>query len=131
MASPVKSKPSIRVVVAVSRDRPRKALKALLSTYENIEVIAEASSGSDAVALTEQYHPDVILLDASMPEMSGIEAAGHIRKCWSEIAVIVIASHEDSATEARAAGADTFLFKDKSIDELVSMIRRVEQEPSC
>jgi YesN/AraC family two-component response regulator len=75
-------KNQITVLIADDRIISRKGIKALLATELEIEMVGEAVDGRQAVRLVEQLQPDVVLMDARMPVMDGLEATRIIKKCW-------------------------------------------------
>jgi len=119
----------IKVAVADGREQFRKAIKALLSTFSDIEVIAEADSESEAIAVTERYHPEVVLIGDLIPILAGFKTVAHIKNCWPEVSVIVITVHEELMSAAKVVGADSFLVKGGNPDTLVSTIRNVSHAP--
>jgi DNA-binding NarL/FixJ family response regulator len=100
-----------RVLIADDRPRSRDGLKVLLATWPETEVVGEASNGQEAVRLVEESRPEVVLMDATMPVMDGLEATGIIKDRWPEVKVIVLTIHASSRMDALAAGADAFLVK--------------------
>lgn len=111
-----------RVLIADDRSRSRKGLSALLSTSAQMEVVGEARNGVEAVALVEEIHPDVILMDARMPVMSGIEATRMIKGRWPDIKIIVLSMYRTYLEDAQQAGADSFLEKGCPPQELLKAI---------
>ena len=107
------SKPVRRIRVLIADDRPwaRAGLRALLSTRSEIEVVGEAADGREALGLVEVQRPDVVLLDAQMPVLDGLETTRLIKARWPEARVIVLTMHAAYRSEALAAGADRFLVK--------------------
>lgn len=130
MASIERSGSVIKVAVVDSREQFRKAIKALLSTFNDIQVVAEADSESEAIAVSERYRPEVILIGDLVPILNGFKTVVHIKNCWPEISVIVITMHEELMPAAEIVGADSFLVKGGNSDTLVSTIRNVSRK-SC
>ncbi|MFN2296687.1 MAG: response regulator transcription factor, partial [Candidatus Promineifilaceae bacterium] len=77
----------VRVLIADDQQPTRQGLMALLSLTSQIEIMAEAINGQEAVLLTEKYHPDVILMDMKMPVMDGLQATRLIKNRWPEIKI--------------------------------------------
>jgi NarL family two-component system response regulator LiaR len=104
----------------------RQGIKALLRARPEIEVVGEAGSGEEGVALCEQHAPDVVLLDLVMPGIGGVEAARRIKLVSPRTHVIVLTSyHEDEhILPAIRAGALSYLLKDIPPEELVEAIRK-------
>ena len=116
-------KKSIRVLIADDRLRSREGLRALLDTCVEIEVIGEASNGQEAVRMAGENRPDVVLMDARMPVMSGVKATGLISAQFPEISVIVLSLYAAYRVSALAAGAVAFLVKGGSSEELLETIK--------
>jgi len=100
-----------RVLIADDRPQSRNGLKALLATWPEVEVVGEATNGQEAVRLMEECRPEVVLMDAIMPVMDGLEATGLIKDRWPEVKVIVLTIHSSLRAEALTVGADSFLIK--------------------
>lgn len=116
---------SIRVMIVDDHLMVRDGLKVFLSLHDDLDVVAEASSGADLLAKVTTAVPDVILMDMVMPEMDGPEAIERVRAVWPSGQVIALTSFEeqDLVRRAIAAGAIGFLFKDVRADKLAQAIR--------
>ncbi|MGD1000846.1 MAG: PAS domain S-box protein [Candidatus Brocadiia bacterium] len=103
----------------------RQGLTSLLEFEEDIEVVAEAENGRQAVELAHQYVPDVIIMDVNMPVMNGIEATRILSKELPEVKVIALSMHQerDTAEAMRQAGAVAYLTKGGPSEDLVAAIR--------
>jgi two-component system, NarL family, response regulator LiaR len=120
----------IKVLLVDDHKIVRQGVRAYLHTLADIMVIAEADSGSAAVASVEQNQPDVVLMDLEMPgELDGIAATRQIRKLRPETQVIVVTSHhqDEYIFPAVRAGAISYLLKDVEPDELANAIRKAAQ----
>jgi DNA-binding NarL/FixJ family response regulator len=115
--------PALRVMVVDDEERPRRALRALLQTYPDISVVAEAENGRDAVRLVDERRPDVVIMDYSMPIMDGVEATRRIKAARPHTRVVLVTVYASAQPEARSAGADTFLLKGFSAEELIQALR--------
>lgn len=108
-------------------DQPilREGLKSLLATCEDIEVIAEASNGKEAIERLEIYLPDVVLMDIRMPVMNGVEATKAIKEKFPNIIIIILTTFDDDQyiLDALRYGASGYLLKDMGIQQLASAIR--------
>ena len=111
-----------RVLVVDDRSQTREGLKALLATAPPVLVVGEAADGREAMHLLEVRQPDVVLMDASMPVMDGLEATRLVKAQWPQIKVIVLTIHTALRAEALAAGADAFLVKGCPAGELLAAI---------
>lgn len=105
----------------------RTGLKALLASHSNIKVVGEANNGVEAIEQAEQLHPDVIVMDISMPEMDGLQATKKISKRLPKSKILALTVHEDKQYffEMLSAGAKGYLTKEAASDELVAAIRAV------
>lgn len=115
----------IRVLIADDHPVVRQGLRGFLETYADIQVVAEAENGAQAVALAREHVPDVILMDLLMPEMDGVEAIGYIVAFSPASRIIVLTSYaeDEYLFPAMRAGALGYLLKDVEPEELVSAIR--------
>ena len=120
-----------RILICDDEPRARQALKALLLTREvtcqdesssRIHVAAEARDGNEAVQLVETILPEVVVIDALMPGMDGMEATRFIKKKWPQVRVIVLTMYPDQRTAALDAGADAFLLKGCLAETLIETI---------
>jgi DNA-binding NarL/FixJ family response regulator len=118
----------IRLLIADDAPRSRDGLRALLATLKlgtdekarqgpqgaiqpQVEVVGEAANGRDAVRLVEERRPDVVLMDARMPVMDGLEATRLIKDKWPEVKIVVLTMYPTYRAQAMAAGADVYLLK--------------------
>jgi two-component system, NarL family, response regulator LiaR len=117
----------IRVLIADDHAVVREGLRAFLALQEDVEVVAEAADGEEAVSAVERLTPDVALVDLVMPRVDGIEAIRRMRASTPATRVIVLTSFvdEDKMLPAVRAGAAGYLLKDVQPQELVGAIRTV------
>jgi DNA-binding NarL/FixJ family response regulator len=113
---------AVRVLIADDRTRSRKGLKALLSTYPTIHVIGEATNGRETMRMVEAYQPNVVVMDAKMPAISGLAATRAIKAQWPEIRIVMLTMYSSYKADAEASGADRFLVKGCPADELLEAI---------
>ncbi len=114
-----------RVMLVDDHPLMRRGINQLLSLEEEFEVVAEASNGTEAIALAHEVEPDMILLDLNMKGMSGLDTLKALRTDGSS-ATIVILTVSDSAADIEAivrAGADGYLLKDTEPDQLVELLK--------
>ncbi|WP_084468872.1 response regulator [Nocardiopsis trehalosi] len=121
----------IRVVVADDQELVRAGFAMILDAQADIEVVAEAGDGFQAVAAVRDHRPDVALLDIRMPGMDGIEAARIIgAETGSRVVMLTTFDQDDHVFDALRAGAGGFLLKDVRRDDLVHAVRVVAQGES-
>ncbi|MGD8398329.1 MAG: response regulator transcription factor [Anaerolineae bacterium] len=118
---------TIRVLIADDHQLFRDGLKALLLSAHDAEVVGEAATGKEAMALAAETQPDVILMDLQMPDMDGIEATRHIVRTSPHIKVLVVTMFEDdqSVFAAMRAGARGYVLKGAKHEEMLRAIRAV------
>ncbi|OSI11840.1 response regulator [Neisseria canis] len=117
---------SINIVLIDDHTLFRSGIKALLSRQEDFNVVGEAEDGLSGVKITEQLHPDIVLLDLDMPVMNGREALEQILNANPEQTVVMLTVSEDSEdlTECMRLGARGFLLKNINADFLLDSIRK-------
>jgi len=117
----------IRVVISDDHDLFRRGLRMVLEAEDDIEVVAEAADGQEAVAKVEELAPDLVLMDVRMPRMGGIEATRLIRQLFpsTRIIVLTVSDEEDDIYGAVKAGANGYLLKEVSIEEVADAVRAV------
>jgi two-component system response regulator NreC len=119
----------VRIVLADDHTVVRKGLRLLLETEPGFEVVADAATGREAVTLTEQMEPDVVVMDIAMPELNGIEAARQISAKLPRVAFVFVSLHSDESYVLRAlkAGARAYLLKDSAEQDLIHSVQAVTQ----
>src|SRR5579871_1376286 len=117
----------IRILLADDHAVMRTGLRLVLERQADFEVIGEASDGREAVALTEQHHPEVVVMDVTMPNLNGIEAARQISGALPQTGIVMLSMHSDEAYVLRAlkAGARGYLLKESAESDLIAAIRAV------
>lgn len=117
----------VRIVIADDHEIVRQGVRRILETRTDWEICAEADNGEKAVTLAEQLSPDIIIMDVSMPVMSGLEATRKISILNANIPVLVFTMHESSsvAQSARTLGARGMVSKSDACRDLVNAIERV------
>lgn len=120
-------KTKIKVIIADDHAILRAGLKQILSETEDILVVAEAQNANEAIKLGSQPDADVLLLDISLPDRSGIEALKYIKRENSNIAVLMLSMHREDEYAIRAlkSGASGYLCKQSASSELVNAIHTV------
>lgn len=115
----------IRMIVVDDHEMVRMGITSYLSTEDDFEIVGEGSNGLEAVALAQQYNPDVVLMDLLMPEMDGIEATKKIKEVSPNSKVIILTSFMDDKQvfPAIEAGAFSYLLKTTRASEIADAIR--------
>jgi len=118
---------SIRVLLADDHALMRQGLRALLTSSGDIEVVGEVGNGRDAQRLVLECRPDVILMDITMPDLNGIEAARIIHLKSPATRVVMLSMHQSAEYVYRAfeAGACGYLLKEMAVDEVITAVRTV------
>ena len=116
-----------KIVIAEDQTIVRKGLRSLLESEENIEVVAEAGNGIEAIKCVEQYSPDLVLLDLAMPKMSGLSALEEIKDRFKNTKILVLTFHtsEEYILEAFGSGADGYCLKNDTHTELLTAINNL------
>ena len=117
----------IRVLIVDDHVIVRSGLEQFLATTPDIELVATAANGIEAIALVSEFRPDVVLMDLSMPEMDGIEATRQIAERHPSSRVLVLTSFSDQSRiiDALESGADGYLLKHADPDDIADAIRAV------
>src|ERR1035441_9014611 len=118
---------SIRILLADDHTIVRKGLRMLLESHEGFRVVAEAADGREAVALVEQHHPDIVVMDVAMPVLNGIEAARQICASGAPSAIVFLSMHSDEGYVLKAlkSGAKGYLLKDSAEHDLINAVKTV------
>jgi DNA-binding NarL/FixJ family response regulator len=117
----------IRVLLADDHTLVRAGIRALLERLPDVEVVAEASNGRDALHLVKAHRPDVVMMDIAMPGLNGLEAAKRLVNEFPHISVLILSMHksEEYVWQALRAGASGYLLKDADLTELALAIKAV------
>ena len=118
---------SIRVLVADDQSMVRAGFRMLLTGEQDIEVVAEASNGREAVAMAERFNPAVVLMDIRMPEIDGLEATRRILAANQSARILILTTFglDEYVYEALKAGASGFVLKDDPAEQLINAVRTV------
>ena len=118
---------SIRILLADDHTLMRQGLKHILESHEDFDVVAEASSGIEAVEAARQFTPDVAIVDVGMKELNGIEATAQILKHSPRTAVLILSMYSDERYVVRGvkAGARGYVLKNSAGEELIQAIHTV------
>jgi two-component system nitrate/nitrite response regulator NarL len=106
----------------------REGIRSYLSDFADIEIVGEASSGQEALHLTKEHRPDLILLDINMPGMNGLEVVGQLRKNLPQIKILVLTVHNsrEYVMHVAKSGAQGYLLKESPPEELLQAIRAIQ-----
>jgi DNA-binding NarL/FixJ family response regulator len=115
-------KQRIRILIADDQPPTRQGLYALLALYPKLELVGQASDGSEAVRMVAESRPDVVLMDMRMPVMDGLEATRRIKRHWPEVRVIGLTLYGRYQALAVSAGVDAFLIKGCTTETLLAAI---------
>jgi len=119
----------IRVLIADDHALVREGIAAFLKLCDDIEVIAEASDGLEAIEKAKKFKPDIVLMDVSMPKLGGLEATVELKKINPDIKILVLTQYDDKEYISRflKAGVSGYLLKRAVGSELISAIRAVSR----
>jgi DNA-binding NarL/FixJ family response regulator len=117
----------MRVLIADDHEVVRKGVRALLGTRQNIDVCGEAVDGRDAVEKTKLLHPDLVLMDISMPNLNGLQATREIMRAVPQTLVLMLSGHETAqiVQQALYAGARGYVVKSSIAKNLFTALERV------
>lgn len=117
----------IRILLADDHSIVRSGLRSLFRTTREFVVVGEAANGEDAVRLAARLHPDIAIIDISMPKMNGIEATKLIKQRHPDIKVLILTIHENEEYiyEMIRAGANGYVLKDAEKQEIFTAVRTV------
>ena len=115
------------ILVADDHAIVRAGLRALIQSEPSLSIVAEAAGGVEAMSLTKQFKPDVLLLDLSMPDMDGITVTKELHIQYPELRILILTVHEDEGLlrEAIRSGASGYILKHAAEKELIEAIKRV------
>ena len=130
MTQPLTHRRKLRVLIADDVQETRRNTRLMLATIDDVEVVAIAANGIQAVQLAKEHHPDIVLLDINMPEMDGLTAFRNIAQIHPDTGCIILSAEKNSTTlrTAISLGVQEYLIKPFTIDELESAIGRVDQK---
>jgi len=117
----------LRLVIADDHDLLRDGIRSRLSDEEFVHIVGEARNGREAVELCLELQPDMVLLDVSMPELNGLEAAAQIKRTLPAVKILFLSiyDNEEYVREALRIGANGFVLKDVSKSEMINAIKSV------
>ncbi len=120
---------TIKLMLVDDHDIVRAGLRMLLQAQPDIEIVAEAGSGAEAIRLAKAHQPDVILMDVNMPDMSGVETTRQLRACCPEIVILALTIHEEEEYlfQMLDAGASGYIPKRAAPEDLLQAIHTVNR----
>jgi DNA-binding NarL/FixJ family response regulator len=123
---------TLRVLVVDDHPAFRRALTSALRMVDDIEVAGEADGGIDATVQAAEIQPDLVIMDLSMPDLSGIDAMKVIHRSDPDLPVVILTAHADPGIEreAREAGASGFLAKGSALEDLVIVLHEAAEAPA-
>jgi two-component system response regulator NreC len=123
----------IKVLIADDHAIVRTGLRALLKSKPDLELVGEATGGYEAIELVGKTHPDILILDLSMPDLDGIAVTRQVKPQYPDLRILILTVHEDEAMlrEAIKAGASGYLLKRAAEAELLSAIATVRRGDLC
>lgn len=118
---------TIRILLADDHSIILDGIRAMLESNTSIEIIGEAKNGAEVIEIASKLNPDVIIMDISMPVLSGIEATKEIKKINNKIKIIILTQHENNEyiVQLFKVGADGYLLKNSKKTELLEAIKSV------
>ncbi|MBE7702949.1 MAG: response regulator transcription factor [Cyanobacteria bacterium SIG28] len=121
-------KMSIKILLVEDQKLMRIGIKSLFCDYPEMDVIAEAENGKDAIEKCKLNKPDIVLMDLGLPDINGIEATKQILEHNNNIKIIILTSHtsEEEVTASLQAGASAYVIKDIATDFLMNVIKMIK-----
>lgn len=118
---------TLRILIVDDQPRARHSLKALLATKFELAEVCEATNGKEAIQRVDECQPDIVVMDAQMPEMDGIEATHIIKTNSVNTSVVVLSMYPEYQESALAAGANAFISKGDSPDRLLEALTEASE----
>jgi DNA-binding NarL/FixJ family response regulator len=118
---------TIRILLADDHSLVRAGIRALVDRIVGMKVVGEANDGHEAIRMVKEHHPDVVLMDITMPGLNGLEAMEHLRKDFPDVLVVIlsVSTNEEFVAQALRLGASGYLLKGATPSELEVAIRAV------
>lgn len=121
-------RPPLRVLVVDDNESVRRNIRQILQSQADIEVTCQAADGADALTQARQHHPDLVLLDITMPTMNGLDAARILKREFPSMHVLIVSQHDSRGFlwAALAAGASGYVVKSNAAQDLLPEVRRIQ-----
>ena len=118
----------LRVLVVDDNESVRRSICQILDSQTDIEVICQAVDGADALNQARQHHPDLVLLDITMPTMNGLDAARILKREFPAMHVVIVSQHDSRGFQwaALAAGASGYVVKSNAAQDLLPEVRHIQ-----
>ena len=118
----------LRVLVVDDNESVRRSICQILDSQTDIELICQAVDGADALNQARQHHPDLVLLDITMPTMNGLDAARILKREFPAMHVVIVSQHDSRGFQwaALAAGASGYVVKSNAAQDLLPEVRRIQ-----
>jgi DNA-binding NarL/FixJ family response regulator len=122
---------TLRVLVVDDNESVRRSIRQILHSQADIEVVCEATDGTEAVRKLGEYLPDVVLLDITMPSMNGLEVAEIMKRDFPSVQVLIVTQHDSRGFQwgALAAGVSGYVIKSNAGTDLIPELRRIQALP--
>lgn len=120
---------ALRVLVVDDNDSVRRSICQLLESQADIEIACQAVDGADAIRKAREHLPDVVLLDITMPNMNGLEAAHVLRREFPSMHIVIVSQHDSRGFQwaALAAGVSGYVVKSKAADDLIPELQKIQR----
>jgi two-component system, NarL family, response regulator NreC len=117
----------INVLITEDHKTVRQGLKMIIAAETDMEVVGEAGNGHEAINLARRLHPDVVIMDISMPDLNGIEATAELKKIAPSVKILTLTRHTDKAyiQKLMQAGVSGYVLKQSESDEMIRAIRKI------
>ena len=120
--------PPLRVLLVDDNESVRRSICQILQSQADIEVTCQAADGADALNQAREHHPDLVLLDITMPTMNGLDAARILKREFPSMHVVIVSQHDSRGFQwaALAAGASGYVIKSNAAHDLLPEVRRIQ-----
>lgn len=118
---------SLRILLAEDHETVREGIKLLIEQQDDMQVVGEAGNGEEAIKMAQELHPDVAVMDVSMPKLNGLKATKRLRQCCPDIKILTLTRHTDDGyiQQLIQAGSNGYVLKQSAPAELINAIYAV------